>query len=98
MGETPGTPLGAHDLRALNLPHAIEVAVDARGIPRMVRVAGDEVSVIDIADTWRIDDGWWRPEADQVSRLYFELTLDSGAHLTLFHDLLRGSWHEQRTD
>lgn len=97
MGETAGTSLGAGDLRALSLPQPIEVAVDERGIPRTVRLADDEVPVIDIADTWRVDDGWWRPEAEQVMRLYFELTLANGAHLTLYHDLVRGSWHAQRT-
>ena len=97
MGATAGTSLGTGDLRALNPPQAIEVAVDERGIPRIVRLAEDEVPVIDIADTWRVDDGWWRPEAEQTKRLYFELTLSNGAHLTLFHDLVRGSWHAQRT-
>ncbi len=97
MGETTGASLGAGDLRALNQPEPIEVAVDERGIPRIVRLADAEVSVVDIADTWRVDDGWWRPEAQQVKRLYFELTLANGAHLTLFHDLVRGSWHAQRT-
>ncbi len=97
MGETAGTSLGAGDLRALNRPQAIEVAVDERGIPRIVRLADGELPVVNIADTWRIDDGWWRPEAEQVKRLYFELTLENGSHLTLFHDLVHGSWHAQRT-
>jgi hypothetical protein len=96
MGETAGTPLGAGDLRALNQPHPIDVAVDERGIPRIVRVTTGQLRVIDIADTWRVDDGWWRPESEQIKRLYFELTLENGAHLTLFHDLVRGSWHAQR--
>ena len=97
MGAIARTSLGADDLRALNLPHVIEVAVDERGIPRIVRLVDKEVPVANIADTWRIDDGWWRPEAEQVKRLYFELTLENGSHLTLFHDLVHGSWHAQRT-
>ena len=97
MGETSRTSLGAGDLRALNLPRPVEVAVDARGTPRAVRLDGVAVPVTDIADVWRIDDGWWRPEAEQVNRLYFELTLANGSHLTLYHDLRSESWHVQRT-
>jgi hypothetical protein len=96
MGETSGAPLGADQLRALNQPQAIEVAVDEREVPRIVRVDGAEHAVVSVSDVWRIDDGWWRPEAQQVRRLYFELTLASGAHLVLFHDLIRRSWHAQR--
>lgn len=96
MGETPGAPLDAGQLHALNQPRTIEVAVDTRNIPRRVRLKGTQLRVIGISDVWRVDDGWWREEADQVQRVYYELTLENVAHLTLFHDLLRGSWHEQR--
>jgi hypothetical protein len=96
MGETPGASLGADGLRALNLPRAIEVAVDERDVPRVVRLSEHALRVVSVGDVWRIDDGWWREEPEQVSRMYFELTLEDGAHLTLYHDLLRGSWHEQR--
>lgn len=96
MGETPGTPLGTGQLRALNQPRIIDVAVDRRGVPRMVRLGETAIRVVNISDVWRVDDGWWREEEGQVSRMYFELTLESGAHLTLYHDLLRGTWYEQR--
>lgn len=96
MGTTPGTPLGTGQLRALNQPSAIAVAVDERGIPRLIRQRETEVPVAGIHEVWRVDDGWWREESDRVSRLYFELTLENGTHLTLYHDLLRGSWHAQR--
>ena len=96
MGQTPGTTLGTGGLRALNQPRAADVAVDERGIPRMLRIGNQEVHVIGVSDVWRVDDGWWREETEQICRMYFELTLENGAHLTLYHDLLHGSWHEQR--
>ncbi len=96
MGEAPGTSLGTGQLRALNQPCAIEVAADGRDIPRIVRLGKAELRVVGISDVWRVDDGWWREEADQVRRIYYELTLENGAHLTLYHDLLGGSWHAQR--
>ena len=96
MGEAPRAPLGAGGLRALNLPQAADVAVDERGLPRMVRLGRTSVRVAGISDVWKVEDGWWREEPEQVSRLYFELILENGAQMTLYHDLLRGSWHEQR--
>jgi hypothetical protein len=96
MGSSSGTPLGADRLRGLNQPRPLEVAVDERGVPRVVRLAERDVQVVGISDVWRIDDGWWRAPDDRVSRMYFELTLETGAHITLYHDLVRESWHEQR--
>ena len=96
MGEAPGAALGAGDLRGLNQPHAIEVAVDEQEVPRVVRLGEEALHVVGISDVWRVDDGWWRNAEEQERRLYFELTLENGAHLTLFHDLVHGSWHAQR--
>ena len=96
MGEITGAPLGAGGLRALNQPQAADVAVDERGLPRMVRMGTAHVRVAGISDVWKVEDGWWSEEAEQVSRMYFELILENGAQMTLYHDLLRGSWHEQR--
>jgi hypothetical protein len=61
-----------------------------------VRLAQTELRVMAVSEVWRVDDGWWRPPEARVARLYFELTLENGAHTTLYHDLLRGSWHAQR--
>ena len=47
-----------------------------------------------IQDCWRIDDEWWREHA--VSRMYYALLLDDGSLLSVYHDLLANTWHEQR--
>ncbi len=96
MGETPRTPLGAGQLRGLNQPEVIEVGVTDRNIPRRVRMVDGSLRVIRIRDVWRIDDGWWREFSGQVARLYFELVLENGAHVTLYRDLMTGVWYEQR--
>jgi hypothetical protein len=47
-----------------------------------------------IQDRWRIDDEWWRERP--VSRMYYQLQLESGRVITIFHDLHGGSWCEQQ--
>jgi hypothetical protein len=53
---------------------------------------GEEVS--EILDRWRIDDEWWRKE---ISRMYFQVLLEGGQLLTIFHDLIEEGWYEQIT-
>ena len=47
-----------------------------------------------IQDHWRIDDEWWREHP--IAREYYKLLLDDGTLLTIYHDLLRDEWFEQR--
>lgn len=96
MGKTSGTSLGIGGLRALNLARPIHVTVDDRDIPTRIRLEQTDIPVVEIVDVWRIEDGWWRVEAEQVCRLYFELILANGSRMTLYHDLLSETWHEQR--
>ncbi len=96
MGKTSRAPLGLGGLRALNLARPVDVTVDERGIPTWVRLDRADIPVAEVTDVWRIEDGWWRVEDEQVSRLYFELILESGVRITLYHDLLCETWHEQR--
>ncbi|MCG8467021.1 MAG: hypothetical protein MJB57_02285 [Gemmatimonadetes bacterium] len=51
-------------------------------------------SVDGIIDEWRIDDEWWR---EPISRSYYSLVLESGAHLTAYHDLMEDRWCQQPT-
>ena len=41
-----------------------------------------------------LDDEWWREHA--IARLYYELILDDGTFLTVYHDLTTDAWFEQR--
>ena len=44
-------------------------------------------------ERWRIDDEWWRKP---ISREYIAVVLDDGRALTLYHDLVDGSWYTQK--
>ena len=92
----PRAPLGARSLRPLNVPAPLQVQVDSQGRPRTVHRRGWPAprAVAAIQDRWRIDDEWWRER--QISRLYYELLLDEGMLLTVYHDLHRDEWYEQR--
>jgi hypothetical protein len=50
--------------------------------------------VASIQDRWRIDDEWWR-EAP-LSRMYYQLQLDSSRVVTVYQDLPGGAWWLQR--
>ncbi len=86
-------------LRPLNTPSPVTVRTGENGRPTAVG-PGDEGSttgsglrrVVQIREVWRIDDEWWR---DPVSRLYFDVVLDSGRRAVLYRDLVRGGWYRQ---
>jgi hypothetical protein len=47
-----------------------------------------------VQDRWRIDDEWWR-EAP-LSRMYYQLQLDGERVVTVYEDLVGGTWCLQR--
>jgi hypothetical protein len=51
------------------------------------------LGIAQIQDAWRIDDEWWR---DPIARCYYQILLDTGALLTIYHDQITDSWYEQR--
>ena len=77
----------------LNMPRPIQVAVDEDGRPARVVRGGHPVAVAAITDTWRLDDEWWR---DEISRLYYRLTLADETTITVYEDLIKGGWYTQR--
>ena len=85
------------DLRPLNAPSPLQVQADDQGrivsIWRQGRLTPRTIAAIQ--DHWRIDDEWWREHP--VSRIYYELLLDDGTLLTVYHDLLTDLWFEQRS-
>ena len=50
--------------------------------------------VIEIRQHYRTDDRWWTD--DPVARDYFDLLLEGGQPLTVFHDLIERRWYAQR--
>ncbi len=92
MVENPGTPAGAGSLRLLNQPKPAAVEATPAGAPAAVVWQGRYQRVRAIADSWRIDDEWWR---DEIARRYYVIELESGRRLTLFCDLVTGTWYAQ---
>ena len=74
---------------ALYRPRAVEVSAP-RGRP--TGVAGRDVE--GVREEWLIEDRWWT--SSPLRRHYFELVLENGKCLTVFHDLCGGGWFEQR--
>jgi hypothetical protein len=68
------------------------VETDESGEPQAVVLGRQRLAVAAVQDRWRIDDEWWRKE---VSRLYFSLLLEDGRVVTVYRDLVRGTWCQQ---
>jgi hypothetical protein len=47
-----------------------------------------------VREEWRIVDRWWTEEP--LTRRYFDLVLESGQNVVVFHDGERGRWFTQR--
>jgi hypothetical protein len=76
--------------RRLNAPQRALVEAKGGGVPARVNRQGVEV----VREEWRIVDRWWTEEP--VARRYFDLVLESGQHVVVFHDADAGGWFTQR--
>jgi len=72
-------------------PQALEVIV-RDGRPAAVRLKKRSLKVSEVANTWRIDEEWWRKP---ISRLYYLLEFTTGSRFTVFQDLITGQWYRQ---
>ena len=86
------TPQPAHQgaLRALHTPRPVRVEANGSGDPVRIRLPGRPPRLVEqIRERWRIDDEWWRRV---VARVYFDLVLENGRSLILYHDETDGRW------
>jgi hypothetical protein len=79
----------ADTLKLVNRPEPVVISADAHGQP--VKIDSRQVSAIE--DCWRIDDEWWRKQP--IARLYYAVMLSNGSRMTVYRDLLTGSWYRQ---
>ncbi len=85
------TPARADELRPLNRPLPIQVETE-QGLPVAITGSGHrQYAIVEIQDTWRIDDEWWRKP---VHRRYYRVQLDNGSLRTMYVD--GEVWYEQR--
>ena len=93
MVKDTGKTLRADTYRPVNVPEPVDVdEASSFSLPLAVR-APRRQAVVNIEDRWRIDDEWWRQEP--ISRLYFDVTLESGQRMELYKDLVNGGWLRQ---
>lgn len=90
----PGTAARPHRLRPLAEPRRIHVEADGQGAPLAVMFEGVMQPVAAVQDRWRIDDEWWR--GMPVARMYWQVQIQGGRVLTVFRDLIGGTWWTQR--
>lgn len=95
MVTDPGKATGAGRVRPLNEPSPVAVEAGRYGEPEAVLWRGVYRLVVAIHDTWRIDDEWWR---DEIARRYFEVELEGGRRVTVYHDLAKDAWYAQSYD
>jgi hypothetical protein len=50
--------------------------------------------VVAFREEWRVVDRWWTEEP--VDRRYFEVVLETGQNVVVFHDGESGRWYSQR--
>lgn len=88
----PRTNPPAGKLRPLNRPRPVRVRLGGAGVPVSLEIRGRWRRIGDVLDQWRIDDEWWR---EPISRAYFSIVLENGAHLTAYRDLMLDRWFLQ---
>jgi hypothetical protein len=74
----------------LNEPRPALVEPQPDGAPRLV----NRLTVELIREEWRVVDRWWTEQP--INRRYFDVVLESGQNVVVFHDDERGSWFSQR--
>jgi hypothetical protein len=94
MVQDPRAPSDADPLRPLNPPLPIKVIETKYHAPIALILNGQRLGIARIEEVWRIDEEWWRPQA--IARIYYRLILKDGRAITIFRDLVEGSWYRQQ--
>ena len=74
----------------LNEPRPALVEPQADGTPRLV----NRLTVELVREEWRVVDRWWTEQP--INRRYFDVVLESGQNVVVFHDGANGRWYSQR--
>ena len=90
MVANPRAAGAARAPRRVNEPRAALVEANFDGTPWQV----NRQAVAVVREEWRVVDRWWTEEP--VSRRYFDLVLESGENVVVFHDEEGGGWFSQR--
>ena len=97
MVQNSRTASGPGYLRPLNAPVPVRVKESPSQHPNSLVLDGCNgrtIGIASIADTWEINDEWWRGQP--IARLYYRVVTQEGSHLTIFRDLVDGQWYRQK--
>ncbi len=93
MVADPGGTGRSGEILPLGQAQPVAVRLGRDGSPEAVRQPGWKL-VAQVLETWRVEEGWWRQSA--IRRTYYELLLENGDPLTVFHDDNEDAWYVQR--
>jgi hypothetical protein len=77
-------------IRVLGAPHALRVITGPGGVPHAAIIDGRRRLVVAVREDWLVQDRWWTDQP--VDRHYFELVVEPGRRMVVFHDARRGEW------
>ena len=84
------SPRNLRAARRVNEPQAALVEANFDGAPWQV----NREPVLLVREEWRTVDRWWTEEP--INRRYFDLVVESGRNVVVFHDAESGGWFTQR--
>ena len=71
----------------------VHVETDDLGAPRQFVWRGETHQIQGVANTWRIEDEWWRK---RICRDYYKVYTLTGLLVILYQDILAGQWFLER--
>lgn len=77
-------------IQGLGAPRALRVIPGRDGAPHAVVIDGRRRLVVAVREDWLVQDRWWTDEP--VDRHYFELVVEPGRRLVVFHDERSREW------
>jgi hypothetical protein len=68
----------------------VQVVAGLDGVPTAI----GRLAVARVREEWRVVERWWTDAP--ARRRYFDVVLETGEHVAVFHDELHGRWYRQR--
>jgi hypothetical protein len=93
MAHNSGATPGADSFRPLNPPIPVAVRESTHKTPLAIQIRGRWRNVVSIVDVCNIDEEWWREMP--IVRMYYRVNLEDGNQITVFRDMLDGTWYRQ---
>jgi hypothetical protein len=93
MVHNSGANAGADSFRPVNPPMPVAMRESACRMPAAIKIKGRWRRVVSIVDVCNVDEEWWRERP--IIRMYYRVDLEGGRRVTVFRDMVDGSWYRQ---